>query len=464
MFALDEKTVGAISSILNDTNYKKNIDYLREVFVATRSQGNRYNASFLLSAQLTLANFQSDVWKMLREGRRLKKEIKDKNYPTKTEELQGIEYQIVINKQLLRISKVIADGMAWRNMSYDRMLMDIASRAFGTGAIDAEASDFQSELAWAFIISKKFNATVFVNDLTNYLRIGDLTEIRGEEIFVHEIKKLGEKVNNVFTLNDKKKLTKQSKRLLEFQEVAKTKVIDFNGKKVSSVTINVRLQNHFRKIVGLLENARRNGTAEIKIEPYLTVHATSFHDSSKLDFTKGILNIPTAEKGFTVVHSNWDSFYSDGLGNFMRLMLPYSISPFKNSYCMDLMSGHLLLTTALNIEGLKQAFKNKGWEIEEFDEKELDKDLAEMEKNKETIFSGEKLITTSTYSSSYYFMLRRGPFAFPIDTKISINMTYEFLTFETINQFAENAYSRAEKKQKDEIYYPIFADDKKIWN
>ena len=176
-----------------------------------------------------------------------------------------------------------------------------------------------------------------------------------------------------------------------------------------------------------------------------------------------ILPKKNTSKDLIISHSNWDSFYTDSQGNFMRLMVPYSIYPFKNNVCMDLMSGQLLLTSELNLDALKTEFRNKGWGIEDLKEEDLDKSLADFETKKEKLYSGEKLFSNSI-NTMYYFMLRRGPFSFPIDPALGVRITYEFLTFETLNAIVEKAFQRASKIKKPEIYYPSLDGEAKLWN
>jgi len=76
-----------------------------------------------------------------------------------------------------------------------------------------------------------------------------------------------------------------------------------------------------------------------------------------------------------LVHSNWDSFYNDPKGNFLRALPPYSIFPFSSPDCIRLISGHYLVKTFFNIVKLQRYLQNEGWEIEDFTEKESGKFL-----------------------------------------------------------------------------------------
>src|SRR3970040_1063272 len=174
---------------------------------------------------------------------------------------------------MIKISKTICYGIAWRNLNYNQMFLLSAARGFGYVAIDYKSKDFRGMYIVAYNISERLGSTVIINDLTRFLRIGDLTDIKDGVPFIHELKEYGKEVKNMFTLRKVKgKISRQAVRLLELQRIA-----------IKAKSSRIRAD---------------------------------------------------------IVHSNWDSFYSDERGNFMRMFVPYSIFPFTNENCINLMSGN----------------------------------------------------------------------------------------------------------------------------
>lgn len=463
MYALEKDHALRISSIFINKYYDENLEYLFEIFEKTRNKEHRGNPESILSLQLSLAKFETKIWDALREGRALAKELKAKKDPKLTEDLAGIEEHILIHEQLLRISKVIMDGVAWRNLRYNRMLLETSARGTGTGAIDVNKRDFQSEFTWAFRISKQSGRVVIINDLTNFLRIGDLTEIEKGVALVHEIKKNGKRVINIFTLQQKKAkdlLSKQNKRLVEFQKVALTETVMIDGSIIRKVPIYVNVKSHIDKVKILISKTKTTTYEEIQIEPYQKISLINFRQVKEAPKDK---KKEPVRGQLVIVHSNWDSFYYDELGNFMRLMLPYSIFPFKNRDCMNLMSGHYLLKSELDMSELKRCFRKKGWNIIDPDLKELDKFLEKIAQLEKSAFTAENLYS-SMIDAPPFFTISKGPFHFPIDSTLLVRSAYEFFSFETLNEIAEEAFKRASRVQKDEIYFPILVGEHKLWN
>lgn len=78
---------------------------------------------------------------------------------------------VLFNNRIKRILKDIADGYAWRMLKFNRLLMRVLSQNNSPGNLDTSISKEDK------VVEKIINdgAHVLMNDLTNILRIGDLT-------------------------------------------------------------------------------------------------------------------------------------------------------------------------------------------------------------------------------------------------------------------------------------------------
>src|SRR5665811_200610 len=101
MFALGRETASEIASIVTGSYYSERVEYLKEIFIKSRSNEHRNDSKSLLSIQLTIAEFQSEIWKVLREGKSLAKEIEASNNKMRIKEAEQTRKNIVAHKQLL---------------------------------------------------------------------------------------------------------------------------------------------------------------------------------------------------------------------------------------------------------------------------------------------------------------------------------------------------------------------------
>ena len=427
--------------------------------------------------QLELAKVETMLWKTLREGRECAKklqQLKLQQKLTETDEksLGNLENHIFINEQLVRISRTICDGIAWRNLKYNRTFLNSSARGFGAGDVDINNESFKSEFDWAYRISEAFDSVVLLNDLTHFLRVGDLTEISDKGIFIHEIKKLGKKIINLFTLKKLKEsgeISDQSKRLLELQRIALSESAIIGDIHVRTERLNVELKTNFDKLSQLLEKSENELVVSELIEPCLTLHITNFHAISLAGNTVNIDNLKSklvypSKKGLLLPQSNWDTFYSDEKGNFLRSAVPYSVYPLFEKHCIKLISGHYLVNCILDVEKLKEILQVHGWIVEEITEKELDQQLAIYESAEKTIFLKKNSIYNFAPNEIGILKIKRGAFSLNLTPTFYSRFTMEFMKLETFLEMMEEMYLIASIKKKSDLYFPTLKNDFNIWN
>ena len=471
MYMLDKEIALKVADIVSRKYYEEMLAFYKEALVLSRSHAVRRDAKKLLGLQLDLAKAETNLWKVLREGRAKAKELHSKASltPQDQTDLEGTERHIFIHEQLIRISRTICDGIAWRCLKYNRTFINSAARGFAAGDIDITNRDLQSEFEWAYRIMERRGGIVIINDLTHFLRVGDLTEIYDDSVFIHEIKKYGKEVKNMFTQKPEegKELSQQVKRLLELQRIGLLNEAIIDGQPVKTKHINVRLTSNIGKVKHLIRRSEQDLIASGDIESFITVEVTNFEAIGRerhvdLEQLKS-LTTPKSQ-GFTLVHSNWDSYFSDERGNFLRGMPPYSVFPFDNRDCMKLMSGQLLLKTITDINGFKSALPRRGWEIEDATEADVDKELIGFEKAKGSMFTKKVPLYGKTPDEVGLFTVVRGPFHLPMSTMIYGRLTMEYMTFESLLRILEEMYRIASIRQAAEAYFPRFVNEALLWN
>jgi hypothetical protein len=472
MYLLEKENISKFADILASSYYKKWITYFEKFFRATRSKKNYNNKDILLAIQLKLARIETQLWNLLSEGREKAKFLKAKADLSIKEQkkLKGIEEHIFIHKQLIRISRTICDGAVWRNIGYNRMFLTSSARGFGAGRIDADSKEFKSEFQWACRISKKLNSLVFMNDLTHFLRVGDLTEIKDNVIFIHEIKKYGKDIKNIFTLQKLKKGTKisnQAKRLLELQRIVLFGNVEIDNKEISTRKINLELETYNSRIKRLIRESESKLIVSEDMDNCINIEIINFKaiNASKMK-SKELKKLfsKTNTEDVLLNHSNWDSFYSDEKGNFLRSIPPYSVYPFSIKDCMNLMSGYYLVKTVLNVSKLKQILINEGWEVEDRTESDLNKQIADFEKDKETMFTVKDKLYYHTPNDDGLFTIRKGPFSMAISTVIYCRLTMEYLSIKSFLDILNEMYEIAAKRKSNDMYFPSFKNEEKMWN
>ena len=471
---LEKKFALKISTILASSYYKDWINYFEKVLRATRSKRHKDKKDVLLALQWKLAKLETQLWDLLREGRGKAKTLHEKtNLTTKEQkDLDGIENHILIHEQLIRISRTICDGIAWRNLDPYRTFLNSSARGFGAGSVDAKSKEFRSELEWAYRISKGLNSLVILNDLTRFLRIGDITEINEGMAFIHEIKKYGKDVKNIFTLKrvkGKAKISSQAKRLLELQRIAFANKAKIYGIDIGTRKIDLDLKTNVVRIKKLFRESEKKFVVSEYVDDCIHVEVTNFKaikESRKPIDIEELKKLSPKNKtnDLVLIHSNWDTFYSDKKGNFVRSAPPYSIFPLSAKDCLYLMSGYYLVKCTLNVTKLKEILKQHSWEIEERTEADLDKQIADFEKEKDTMFTVKEGLYTHAPDDGGLFTIRRGPFSVALDTMLYARLTMEYLTLDSFLNILEEMYKVAAQRQSSDAYFPRFKNEAELWN
>jgi len=361
MLLLNEFQRKHIILALQSTYYQEWVDNYFKLFKFSREPENRNDRIKLFALQNKLAEFETKTWSALREGKQKAKALLHQAVLSNEEKkvLSGLERHIFIHKESIRISRTIADGIAWRNLKYNRLFLQTASRGWGAGAIDSNSKGYKNMLGWALGISDHFKSVILFNDITHFLRVGDLTETDGKYVVVHELKRDGKEIRNFVTLSKKRgSVSNQTKRLLELQNIALgSKIITPKGA-FNERVVNVEARTHINKIKEMITKSKKDISVTETVDDCIRISVFNFKEvfEKKLDgvkylkpFFRDIWN-PT---DIIIEHSSWDSFYSDERGNFLRSMIPYSIYLLTDETCIDLISGYLLIRGELNIKLFK---------------------------------------------------------------------------------------------------------------
>lgn len=463
MWLLGKEKVNQLKPVLHSEYYTRWVSYLERFLRYSRQKKYVENPYNLLSLQLAFAKTIAGIESIISEG---KKQLLDAKRAGKTDLIEGLEIGITSNRQIVRIIKTIADGLAWRVLGYDRpFLRAMAESQRYPGSVDLESKDFGRLEQKAIEITAVRQSKVILNDLTYFLRLGDLTEV-GEKTIVWESKKSGRELKSVYSLvrqKGKAGVSKQMKKIVHAQIIRDFREIIVGNTKVQVFELPIEFENNLGEVVNLINEARDKLYSYKEFGDYLAVSCT---DQEQLvnravktgeELWRKFNDKPGWDKEDMVIpHSNLDFFYDEG-GDFMRVSTPYSIYPFENHDCMGLMSGKLFLKTELNISAIKRMFVQAGWEIIEVD---IDEALSKTRRMMPKVFSGNIF---EHHIDDTMFGIKRGLFNLNIPWYWVIRISTEFMKPEVLIRQAELIYKSSERGRSRKIL-PYVLGEKNVWS
>ena len=277
----------------------------------------------------------------------------DKKYD---DDIQHLKTEIESSRLTIAALREIIDGIVWRFFNYNRALLyTVADKQ----PIDIVASDKglrNSLMEFAdVLINRGHNA--ILNDISNFLRIGDVTNIKPdgsiEFIEVKSSKKRGARFK------------RQKERMQQTVEFFNTGVKELDRQKIIITESNVKQKNYLSQLKDSILRARKVGYDSILIANHLIVETT---DLSKID------NSDKAKQYFESKHksvkekwkNNGDNIYQcwsieklDAPKNFT----PYTIFPFDDDIIADILMGKIWILYKLNNNEIVRILEKAGWKL-----------------------------------------------------------------------------------------------------
>lgn len=373
------------ASLAAHRNYTKLFSCFVKLLRRTRIPFLRKNGFWIGVIQLgmlrTLPKFQE-------EARSIRNKLRDSSITGK--EKEDLEHRLMIYQEWIRIYQTIADGIAWRALNFNRPVLRLLSENDSPGHIHPPYAE----------ILKKFvgsSDVVLINDLTRYLRIGDLTRVTKDgKVFLYELKRDGNIILGMSDIfKDAKKhgassISKQKHRHWTAQMSIVNQSINIpviSGDRIKEehradiVDSDFPISHHFAAIKSLIKKANKSGFEQVELENGYFVEVTAFDTIlSKVKHNDDIESHPSItqkkeaifkrpewckdKKTRTIDLSSFESFMREG-GQFPRNFTPQSILPFSSKDCVRLMMGLLEIRIILNLDLLKKKLKEAGWNVRE---------------------------------------------------------------------------------------------------
>lgn len=265
--------------------------------------------------------------------------------------------KVVSLQRIRRIIKDIIDGLVWRILDFNRPLISALSYNNSPGHLKNLTSN--EEKAAIKLVNSGYY--VIINDLSNYLRIGDLTCFDSQgNLEIREVKKKGQKILGINDYHNKVihggTLSKQSQKLIEANNIIKTNNILMGNEITPIIPLDIKLQSYIPIVSEIVKNCQNQGEISRFIDDVLYVKVIN------VNLLKNEISNPLQNK------ENW--FYQYGIfylyypkGEINRHKVPFSAFPFNNDFVLQLITGELLIDTAINTLKLKRLFEKQGWDV-----------------------------------------------------------------------------------------------------
>jgi len=170
--------------------------------------------------------------------------LQDKRRAARAEQDFDTEH---VCKALLRCLRDTADGIAWRTLNFQRHILH--ELAYKQPAGYLERSNVELEVAAAASRVTDLQAHVLINDLTNFLRYGDLTIVTRDTIYLDELKSGVASAGNRRSKRQKRSI-REKIDFLNTREIKRGDSID------RIVLIEAEPKSHVPELVDLIESAR----------------------------------------------------------------------------------------------------------------------------------------------------------------------------------------------------------------
>lgn len=267
-------------------------------------------------------------------------------------DVEQLETGVAVARRLAHVIKQIADGIAWRALNYDRPVIRLLVSKPQTGHIDPDAAVQEANAAAAHV--ERTGDVVVVNDLTNFLRYGDYTCIGAESVTVVECKG--------------GRAARRSGRARRQRHELET-VLEFlnrgvrHGKDKSEVLLRQRVSanTHLAAVAELIREARKNGSAHERLSRCLAVDVLDPELLAEIGDDRRmakLLHNPFHQTREAVRHHSLDFF-----GQFSPNLAPYSIYPFSDQDCSDVMTGAVWLISHFSDRNLARCLKRRGFSV-----------------------------------------------------------------------------------------------------
>lgn len=247
---------------------------------------------------------------------------------------------VAVTRRLMKVVYSIGDGMAWRSLRYDRLSIGQLAAKPRIGFLDCT---YQEVIELAAQIVEETGEIVLVNDLTTVLRHGDLTIIGENEARIYEHKSGKASQRN-------RRAKRQSLKLEEVLSFLNRGTQTTADRTEHLLQLDLPVGTYLPQVGEVLYQASQDGYARAQLSDCLAVEAFYLRHQRPREGPR-----PFAGRKYVLPFNNLKLF-----STLPPRFAPYSIFPFDDRTCFDLMAGRVLLRSYLDVQALQTRFAKVG--------------------------------------------------------------------------------------------------------
>jgi hypothetical protein len=350
-------------------------------------------------------------------------------------ELYGLN---LLNKAL----REIMDGLVWRCFDYNRAILQMlaSKQPIETLRMDHGTITNLYEFADVFLNEDSF---AIYNDITNFLRVGDVTRITKDgTIEIIEVKS-GEKRAG--------RITRQRERMSELINFFNTGFTIFDGKTMKIVDSDLKQKTHLSLLRDGISQARRRGLHSFLVGEHLIVEIVDLSKANEIDDIVSFF-----ESKHKSVRDEWHrrhdfvirSFFLEKM-EYAKNCAPFSIYPLDIETCTDIMMGRLSISVHLNFSQLLRIMQKDGWRI-------VDSIIFRTPEEIKA-FEGKDMNDIS------YLRISKGNLTFEVPPAWFARLQYELLAPSTLMLHLQEVYARGPHTEYD-YFLSNYVDEKRVWH
>jgi len=431
--------------------YQQFLAPFNDLVKATKDRANYKDPKRHLGMQISLLDSLKSLEQTASTGK--------KQARTDTKAAAELVEQSKRNNYLSKAIKEIADGIAWRTFGYDRFTMRILSQAQSPGHTwnkDGQAT----ELKYAKIAASN-GAFMLLNDLTNCVRVGDITMAPkgiGDVPYLTELKK-GKDPITVTTilekLDTKQAVTKQQLRMFQAQAAITFRKFPVGKDDLDVTDVVVPLHDVISGAGAIAKQAINKGAAARMLTPYMRVEAMDIPKLMQLDYQTVMDSLMRAEGTIIAEHTTYDHLITSANGETERASPPYTIFPWPAEVITRVITGEVIIRCDILLEPLQEAFKAFGWELI-IDRDALERYEPSTEQQAIADVTSALLFPPGSYEEMAELMWLRNSSGFRLSAfEFVVSMAREYLTVQHVVAVANAFFLQATRGQAATVYHNI---------
>jgi hypothetical protein len=271
------------------------------------------------------------------------------------EQLRLVDQELYICEVERRAIKDIADGIAWRLFDYDRaILYELANRP-ETGHIKPES--MVTELSTLYEAVRSRQGIAILNDLTHFLKFGDITIRKDERLFeILEVKT---------QIIESGQTSRQRQGLRETVAFLNAGEREEDGHRATITYLNLRPETYIPEISELIVSAGEKGTATKQVAEHLIVGCVDSSKAVEIGLDEQIVTVELnpvlqweSSGNLVLPFESLTTKYENN-----RSYAPFSVFPLPETVRVKLMTGELWLQAWINVPVLLSYIEQHGWKI-----------------------------------------------------------------------------------------------------